>query len=107
MFTMKAEANAIAHQRRRRIKELETQKLDSLAKRIEEHKGGSRMFAAIKALKEIDAPKVPITVHDTTGNVVHDEQEAASKIADNFHQQFSAKNVTPLPMFEGPPRPLH
>ena len=37
---LKAEANAISHQLRRRITELETQKLDSLAKRIEEHKGG-------------------------------------------------------------------
>ena len=65
------------------------------------------MFAAIKALKEIDAAKAPLIIHDTFGKMVHDEKEAASKIADHFHEKFSTKDITPLLMFEGSPRPLH
>lgn len=44
-----------------------------------------RIFAAIKALKEIEAAKVPLTVNDTDGNAVHDGREAASSMYMNKH----------------------
>ena len=48
---LKAEANAVSHRRRKRIQVLEAQKLEQLAKQVEQYKGGAKIFAAIKAPK--------------------------------------------------------
>ena len=41
------------------------------------------------------------------GNVIHDEKEAASVIANHFQTQFNAPEAKSLPMFEGKPRSLN
>lgn len=87
---LKAEANAVSHRRRQRIRQLETQKLEKLAERIEQHEGGQQMFAAVKALKDIETARVPMIVHDSNGHVVHDKKETATQIADHF--QHSGRN---------------
>jgi len=97
----------VSHCRRARIKELETLKLDALAKPIEKHKGGAQMFAAIKALKEANDSKAPLIVHDKNGNTIYNEPEAASLIAEHFKGQFNSPNSKPLQMFEGDPRSLN
>ena len=104
---LKAEANAISHKRRKRLKLLESQRLDQLAERVEQYKGGAKMFAAIKVLKEEGtSTKAPLIVHDENGQTIQSEQEAANAIAGHFQGLFSAPDAEPLPMFDGTPRPL-
>ena len=94
---LKAEANTISHKRRKRLKLLESQRLDQLAERVEQYKGGAKMFAAIKVLKEEGySTKAPLIVHDENGQTIQSEQEAANAIAGYFQGLFSAPDAETL-----------
>ena len=98
--------NKVSHQREKRIKQLENEKLDKIAAEVDKFHNGAKAFAALKKLKDVEA-RQEVVVHDEKGNEIGDTAAAAARIATHFGNLFNAPETMPILSFEGEPRPLH
>ena len=104
--TLKNKINRVSHERDKRLRELENEKLDTLVAKVEQFHLGARAFEAVKELKNNTKKSGGVVVHDSEGNVICNKSQAASAISDHFEKLFTSPNVKPIPPFSGPPKPL-
>ena len=103
---------ALRNQRKTLMKEIHRKtrqaafdRIDAIARRVEEAQDSVRMFAAVRELKTSEHHSV--VVHDNEGHTIANDQEKAQVIADFFAAQFTDPTlITPIPPFVGSPRPL-
>ena len=102
---LKRKINQVSHAREKRLRELENEKLDKLAEKVEAFHNSSQMFAAIKEMKNLNK-RDPLVVANKEGVIIRNIEESASVVAKHFESQFTSPGVEPIPTFSGKPRPL-
>ena len=101
---LKIQRNIIQHDIRRRCKESNERRLNSMAEEVERLKDGARMFKAVTVMTRKQAQKV--VVEDSQGRIVGNAEESLNIIRTHFSTQFNRNSEKPIDPFEGKPRPL-
>ena len=90
----------------RRTRKAAFDRIDAIAKQVEEASESTRMFAAVRALKKVEFQ--PVIVHDEYGHQIAQNRDKAQEIANFFALQLTDPLiVAPMSPFEGAPRPLN
>ena len=103
---MKTERNRLLKSMRRRVRNLRMLMIQEKVAVIDQCKDSAKQFEAIRIVRDLGKTRQKLVVHNTDGERIMDDTEAAEYVRAHFVTQFSNVNKPPLEPHPPNPQPL-